>query len=127
MMDNNEAKLLDLTFTQLFDEVCTFYDTFDAPQDIEAAARKLTEETTEAVIAATKVDVLPDDLYEYKNDLLHELGDVLYCVFGLVRAANFNANDLQAMVIATIEKNRAKTRNTHELDNRGTIVRKREM
>jgi NTP pyrophosphatase (non-canonical NTP hydrolase) len=115
-----------LTLVQFYEDVCNFHDYFDTPKSLQAASRKLAEETTEAVISAIAFDEGINNDYEgddYRQALLLELGDVLYCVCGLARAAGLNANELAGAAQRIVAKNRNKTLLTHEVKS-GMVVRR---
>ncbi|MEL6270112.1 MAG: MazG nucleotide pyrophosphohydrolase domain-containing protein [Chloroflexota bacterium] len=94
----------------------SFYERFGVKPQLEAATLVFSEEVDEFIEAAHDAESV--------DHIAEEAADVLVTVIGLCEAAGVPQEKLIEQVYAVINKNNAKTWDTHEINSEGKIARK---
>ena len=95
-----------------------FYQRFGVQPELEPATLVLQEEVDELIEAAHD--------NEQTERVAEEAADVMVTVIGLCDAAGVSIDDIVSQVYAVIDKNDAKTHETHHINAAGKIARRTE-
>ncbi|HLA99584.1 MAG TPA: MazG nucleotide pyrophosphohydrolase domain-containing protein [Anaerolineales bacterium] len=92
-------------FVDLAESTFAFYDRFDATPQVESASRNLLEEVNEFIEAAREGN--------NRTHIAEEAADVIVTTLGLCQASRIGIDELIKQIYAVIDKNNAKTHETH--------------
>lgn len=110
-MQSQNDPLRDLIHSTL-----AFYERFEVEPKLEPATLVFEEEVDEFIEAAHDGSST--------DHIAEEAADVMVTIIGLCKAANVPPETLIQQIYAVIEKNDAKTQDTHEITAAGKITRR---
>ena len=106
----------DDTLRALIESTQAFYARFDVTPSFETARRVFREEVDELIEAARQGTD--------REHIAEEAADVFVTAIGICLALNVDVDEIIAQTRAVIEKNNAKTHETHHINEHGKIARR---
>ena len=103
------------TLRGLINSTAEFYARFDVTPNLETSIRVFKEEVDELIEAA--------DIGTDKDHIAEEAADVFVTAIGICMASGVDLENIIAQTRAVIDKNDAKTHETHAINEYGKIAR----
>lgn len=110
------------TLRTLWNSTQNLLSRFGLKAQTDAQLRKVVEEVYEFAVEVNK----PESWKLDSESELKEAADVIVTVLSVVQSRGWSFEDLERAVEAVVEKNAAKTHDTHEVMN-GMIVRRKDI
>ncbi len=105
------------TLRDLIRSTVEFYDRFEVTPQLEPSLRVFQEEVDELIEATHNGD--------NKQHIAEEAADVFVTAIGMCLAAGVDGEQIIAQTRAVIDKNDAKTHETHAINENGKIARRK--